>query len=48
YLQHNRIKVVEPYAFRGLYNLTRLYLSYNRISSLMPGVFQDLHKLEWL
>ncbi|KAK3535038.1 hypothetical protein QTP70_002214 [Hemibagrus guttatus] len=48
YLQHNRIKVVEPYAFRGLYNLTRLYLSHNRISSLMPGVFQDLHKLEWL
>uniref|UniRef100_A0A8C7VSH3 Relaxin family peptide receptor 1 n=1 Tax=Oncorhynchus mykiss TaxID=8022 RepID=A0A8C7VSH3_ONCMY len=24
------------------------YLSYNKISILMPGVFQDLHKLEWL
>uniref|UniRef100_A0A6Q2YV62 G-protein coupled receptors family 1 profile domain-containing protein n=1 Tax=Esox lucius TaxID=8010 RepID=A0A6Q2YV62_ESOLU len=24
------------------------YLSYNKISILMPGVFQDLNKLEWL
>lgn len=24
------------------------YLSYNKISVLLPGVFQDLHKLEWL
>uniref|UniRef100_W5MNA3 Relaxin family peptide receptor 1 n=1 Tax=Lepisosteus oculatus TaxID=7918 RepID=W5MNA3_LEPOC len=24
------------------------YLSYNKISYLKPGVFQDLHKLEWL
>lgn len=24
------------------------YLSYNKISVLMPGVFRDLHKLEWL
>lgn len=24
------------------------YLNYNRISVLKPGVFRDLHKLEWL
>ncbi|MBN3295470.1 RXFP1 protein, partial [Amia calva] len=48
YLQHNKIRVVNTYAFRGLFNLTRLYLSYNKISYLKPGVFQDLHKLEWL
>lgn len=26
----------------------RRYLSHNKISVLLPGVFQDLHKLEWL
>ncbi|MBN3320886.1 RXFP1 protein, partial [Atractosteus spatula] len=31
-----------------LYFLFSRYLSYNKISYLKPGVFQDLHKLEWL
>ncbi|KAK1904212.1 Electron transfer flavoprotein-ubiquinone oxidoreductase mitochondrial [Dissostichus eleginoides] len=28
-------------------NVTMMYLSYNSISILKPGVFKDLHKLEW-
>uniref|UniRef100_A0A8C8RMU4 Relaxin family peptide receptor 1 n=1 Tax=Pelusios castaneus TaxID=367368 RepID=A0A8C8RMU4_9SAUR len=48
YLQNNKIRDVSEYAFRGLYNLTKLYLSHNKITFLKPGVFEDLHKLEWL
>ncbi|XP_038255107.1 relaxin receptor 1 isoform X3 [Dermochelys coriacea] len=48
YLQNNKIRTVSAYAFKGLYNLTKLYLSHNKITFLKPGVFEDLHKLEWL
>ncbi|XP_054431955.1 relaxin receptor 1 [Pteronotus mesoamericanus] len=47
-LQNNKIRSISIYSFRGLYSLTKLYLSHNRITFLKPGVFEDLHKLEWL
>ncbi|TSV81524.1 Relaxin receptor 1 [Bagarius yarrelli] len=45
YLQHNRIKMVEPYAFRGLYNLTRLILENNKIHQVSSLTFSGLSSL---
>uniref|UniRef100_H3AYY2 Relaxin family peptide receptor 2, like n=1 Tax=Latimeria chalumnae TaxID=7897 RepID=H3AYY2_LATCH len=46
-LQNNLIKLIPRRAFSGLSRLRRLFLSQNHITTLKPGVFKDLHKLEW-
>ncbi|KAA8588635.1 hypothetical protein FQN60_009980 [Etheostoma spectabile] len=47
-LQRNSLQKLKANKFFRYQSLQKLYLSYNKISALMPGVFQDLHKLEWL
>ncbi|XP_051687721.2 relaxin receptor 2 isoform X1 [Oryctolagus cuniculus] len=48
FLQYNCIRHISRKAFFGLYNLQILYLNHNHITSLRPGVFEDLHQLTWL
>ncbi|XP_016401918.1 relaxin receptor 2-like [Sinocyclocheilus rhinocerous] len=40
--------MVSSCAFGGLFSLEKLFLSQNHITYLGPGVFRDLHKLDWL
>uniref|UniRef100_A0A8C2XH71 Relaxin family peptide receptor 1 n=1 Tax=Cyclopterus lumpus TaxID=8103 RepID=A0A8C2XH71_CYCLU len=47
-LQRNHLQKLKANTFSKYQSLQKLYLSYNKIAVLMPGVFQDLHKLEWL
>nr|XP_046266959.1 relaxin receptor 2a isoform X2 [Scatophagus argus] len=47
FLQNNSLQIISKHAFSGLHSLKR-FLSENLISSLSPGVFRDLHQLEWL
>uniref|UniRef100_A0A673B7Y8 Relaxin family peptide receptor 2a n=1 Tax=Sphaeramia orbicularis TaxID=375764 RepID=A0A673B7Y8_9TELE len=48
FLQNNSLQMISKHAFNGLYSLRKLFLSENLITSLSPGVFKDLHQLEWL
>ncbi|XP_044286610.1 relaxin receptor 1 [Varanus komodoensis] len=53
FLQNNNISIVSGNAFRGLYNLTKLYvypldLANNKIESLPPLLFKDLKVLSQL
>uniref|UniRef100_A0A8C6WU10 Relaxin family peptide receptor 1 n=1 Tax=Neogobius melanostomus TaxID=47308 RepID=A0A8C6WU10_9GOBI len=48
-LQRNKLQRLKANSFVKFQNLRKLFSYYhNRISVLMPGVFRDLHKLEWL
>ncbi|KAJ3587202.1 hypothetical protein NHX12_010800 [Muraenolepis orangiensis] len=47
-LQRNRLRKLNGHDFYQYQNLRKLYLSFNQISILPPGLFQDLHRLEWL
>uniref|UniRef100_A0A3Q2Z747 Relaxin family peptide receptor 1 n=1 Tax=Hippocampus comes TaxID=109280 RepID=A0A3Q2Z747_HIPCM len=47
-LQRNHLQRLKANTFFPYHSLQKLYLNYNRISVLKPGVFRDLHKLEWL
>uniref|UniRef100_A0AAQ4QET9 Relaxin family peptide receptor 1 n=1 Tax=Gasterosteus aculeatus aculeatus TaxID=481459 RepID=A0AAQ4QET9_GASAC len=47
-LQRNHLQKLKANTFFKYQSLQKLYLSFNKITVLMPGVFQDLHKLEWL
>uniref|UniRef100_A0A674HZE2 Ig-like domain-containing protein n=1 Tax=Terrapene triunguis TaxID=2587831 RepID=A0A674HZE2_9SAUR len=47
-LRFNRIKEIQPGAFRRLKNLNTLYLHFNNLETLEPETFSDLPKLERL
>uniref|UniRef100_A0A673M6T4 Relaxin receptor 2-like n=1 Tax=Sinocyclocheilus rhinocerous TaxID=307959 RepID=A0A673M6T4_9TELE len=47
-LKNNRIRNLDDYIFSKYTQLQRLFLSQNHITYLGPGVFRDLHKLDWL
>ncbi|KAA0704097.1 Relaxin receptor 2 INSL3 receptor [Triplophysa tibetana] len=47
-LKSNRIRKLDDFIFSKYTQLQRLFLSKNYITYLGPGVFRDLHKLDWL
>lgn len=47
-LDHNHLRVVDPFAFQGLHQLKSLNLSFNYIPELSPSLFADLSNLTFL
>lgn len=47
-LDHNSLRLVDPFAFQGLHQLKSLNLSFNYISELSPSLFADLSNLTFL
>ncbi|XP_026969682.1 peroxidasin homolog isoform X4 [Sagmatias obliquidens] len=47
-LRFNRIREIQPGAFRGLRNLNTLLLNNNQIKSIPGGSFEDLENLKYL
>lgn len=47
-LDHNHLRFLDPFAFRGLHQLKSLNLSFNYISELSPSLFDDLYNLTFL
>lgn len=47
-LDHNHLRVIDPFAFQGLHQLKSLNLSFNYISELSPSLFDDLYNLTFL
>jgi len=47
-LRGNKLSIITPGMFRGLYRLQKLYLNYNQITSIDATSFEDLMLLDYL